>query len=144
MAEDIPVLRKEGTVFYADVNSKPVVLDGKGCLIGIFRDITERKEIEKQKSERDKLEAINNIIVTINHEMNQPLSVITSYSNYLIKDNKEVSQTYKDAKLINDEAWKLAELVKKMSKLREIKTTEYSQGVQMIDISDTDEREEND
>jgi len=80
-------------------------------LVGVHRNITEQKELEKEKSKKDKLEAINNMIVTINHEMNQPLSIITSYSNYIMKDAKEDSQIYKDVKLINDEAWKLAKLV---------------------------------
>ena len=145
IARDLPVLKKDGTIFYADIGSKSIIINGVNCSVGIFRDITERKILEEEKSKREKLEAISNIIVTLNHEMNQPLSVITSYAGYLMKNAKEDSKVYKDAKLISDEAWRLAEIVKKMSKLREIKTTEYSQGVQMIDIdiSDINEKDEN-
>jgi len=55
LAKDIPVERKDGSVFYADINSSPVTLDGKTHLMGIFRDITERKkaeEILKESEER--------------------------------------------------------------------------------------------
>ncbi len=48
LAKDIPVKTREGNVFYADVNSAPITLTGKRCLVGIFRDITERKKMEEE------------------------------------------------------------------------------------------------
>jgi PAS domain S-box-containing protein len=52
MAEDTPVLRKDGTVFYADITASPIKYGGTDCLVGFFRDITERKEVgEKLKRE---------------------------------------------------------------------------------------------
>jgi len=48
VAKDLPVKRKDGTVFYADVNTSLVTLDGKMYLVGIFRDITERKRAEEE------------------------------------------------------------------------------------------------
>ena len=47
LAKDIPVKRKDGSVFYADVNSIPIELDGRSYLIGIFRDVTEHKKMEE-------------------------------------------------------------------------------------------------
>jgi PAS domain S-box-containing protein len=46
LARDIPVKRKDGSVFYADINAFPITLAGKEYLAGIFRDITERKQTE--------------------------------------------------------------------------------------------------
>ncbi|MBN1863762.1 MAG: PAS domain S-box protein, partial [Victivallales bacterium] len=46
LAEDIPIKRKDGTVFLADVNSAVFEIDGCRYLAGIFRDITERKKAE--------------------------------------------------------------------------------------------------
>lgn len=43
VAENIPVKRKDGSVFYADISSSPITLDKKEYLIGAFRDITNRK-----------------------------------------------------------------------------------------------------
>ncbi len=48
VALDIPVLRKDGSVFYADINASLVELDGTSCLMGIFRDTTSRKEAEER------------------------------------------------------------------------------------------------
>ncbi|MFC1511990.1 PAS domain S-box protein [Candidatus Latescibacterota bacterium] len=46
LSPNIPVKRKDGTVFYTDVNATPVEIGGISCLFGLFRDITERKRIE--------------------------------------------------------------------------------------------------
>ncbi len=48
LAKDIPVKRKDGSVFYADVNAFPITFDGKKYLMGIFRDITKRKKAEEE------------------------------------------------------------------------------------------------
>ena len=52
LAKDIPMKRKDGSVFYADVNSTPITLGGKTYMLGIFRDITEHKMMDEaiQKS----------------------------------------------------------------------------------------------
>ena len=47
LAKDIPVKRKDGSVFYADVNSSQIALAGRTFLMGIFRDITERRRAEE-------------------------------------------------------------------------------------------------
>ena len=48
VATDMPIKRKDGSVFYADINTSPVNLGGKHYLVGIFRDITERKKTEEE------------------------------------------------------------------------------------------------
>lgn len=48
MAEDLPVKRKDGSVFYVDINAGEIEFDGKKYLMGIFRDITQRKEAESR------------------------------------------------------------------------------------------------
>jgi len=51
LAKDIPILRKDGSVFYTDVNSSVVMIGGKRRLLGIFRDVTDRRgaEIEREQ-----------------------------------------------------------------------------------------------
>jgi PAS domain S-box-containing protein len=46
LSVNLRVKRKDGSVFFADVSSAPVTLGSKSLVVGIFRDITERKEAE--------------------------------------------------------------------------------------------------
>jgi PAS domain S-box-containing protein len=47
LAHDLPVQGKDGSVFYADINSFPLNVGGRHTLVGVFRDVTERKRAEE-------------------------------------------------------------------------------------------------
>jgi PAS domain S-box-containing protein len=47
LSENRPVLRKDGTVFFADISNTSIEYHGRPCIIGLFRDITERKVAEE-------------------------------------------------------------------------------------------------
>jgi len=53
VAENIPVKRKDGSVFYADISSSPITLGKKEYLIGAFRDVTGRKLAEEAIMKRN-------------------------------------------------------------------------------------------
>jgi PAS domain S-box-containing protein len=58
LALNIPILRKDKTIFYADVNSSTVLVgdlpEEHEYLIGIFRDITERRTMELRIADSEK------------------------------------------------------------------------------------------
>lgn len=61
------VKRKDGAVFYTDISANPIMLENRCCLLGSFRDVTERKVAqEKLKRHNDNLAALRNIDVAIN------------------------------------------------------------------------------
>ncbi|MCK4752269.1 MAG: PAS domain S-box protein [Planctomycetes bacterium] len=58
LSEDVPCLKKDGTVIFVNVNTTRIVIDGKKCNVGFFTDITERKKTEEQLQKvSDELEA---------------------------------------------------------------------------------------
>lgn len=44
--EDRPVLRKDGSIFSADITGRRIFYEGRLCLLALFRDVTERKRAE--------------------------------------------------------------------------------------------------
>jgi diguanylate cyclase (GGDEF)-like protein/PAS domain S-box-containing protein len=75
IAKDIPVIRKDKTVFFADISGSPITLGGKEYSLGIFRDITERKRAEAELlEEQQRFKALadqsSDIIVVVNREGN--------------------------------------------------------------------------
>jgi diguanylate cyclase (GGDEF)-like protein/PAS domain S-box-containing protein len=86
VAKDLPVKRKNGSIFYADIAASPLQIGGKPFLLGIFRDITERQKTEEEKRQANekltvlvkKLEDRNyqNIIMGEMREMLQACSTM--------------------------------------------------------------------
>jgi len=45
--EDRPVLRKDGSIFYADITGRRILYEGRPCLLALFRDVTERRQAKE-------------------------------------------------------------------------------------------------
>ncbi|MHC4753847.1 MAG: PAS domain-containing sensor histidine kinase, partial [Planctomycetota bacterium] len=57
LATDIPCLRKDGSIFYSDINATVTNMEEKQCMMGFFRDVTNRKKSEEElQKSRDLLE----------------------------------------------------------------------------------------
>jgi len=48
LSEEISVRKKDGGVLFAEVNGFPVEINGKPCLVGFFRDTTERRRMTRE------------------------------------------------------------------------------------------------
>jgi len=64
LVPDIPCLRKDGSIVYADINSSNITIGGRPCAVGLFRDITERKRVEADL--RDSEQRYRLLIETVN------------------------------------------------------------------------------
>jgi PAS domain S-box-containing protein len=76
LAPEIPCLRKDGSVLYADIITAPVVIEGRQCNVGFFTDITGRKRAEaalRQSEERFRLAAESVSDVVYEWEMGSSL-----------------------------------------------------------------------
>ncbi len=64
--EERPVLRKDGSIFYADITGHRVFYDERPCLLALFRDVTERRLAEeKVKAEQ---QALLRMVLATDHE----------------------------------------------------------------------------
>jgi two-component system cell cycle sensor histidine kinase/response regulator CckA len=69
LSTEIPVLRNDGSIFYADISSSFITLEGRSYFSAFFRDITERKRAEEALREsetryRSVLQSATDAIVT--------------------------------------------------------------------------------
>jgi len=83
LARDVPFLRKDLTVISADVNTARVVIDSRQCNVGFLTDITERKEVQDQFIQAQKMEAIGRLAGGIAHDFRNQLTVIQGYAGML-------------------------------------------------------------
>ncbi|NSW55343.1 MAG: PAS domain S-box protein [Armatimonadetes bacterium] len=70
VVKDVPVLRRDRSVFYADISARRVELDGISALLGVFHDVTERRRI----ADAQRLAAIGQLAAGVAHEFNNLLA----------------------------------------------------------------------
>jgi len=83
LAADLPLLRKDGSIVHADINSTVITLAGSPSMLGIFHDITERKRMEATLREQQKLAATGTLARGMAHEINNPLMGIMNYAELI-------------------------------------------------------------
>ena len=112
IAKDIPVHRKDGSVFYADVSSSPITLNGKAYLMGMFRDITEHRQLEAQLRQSQKMESIGTLAGGVAHDFNNILSAIVGYGHLSLMKMAEDDPNRLNIQQILEASEKAAHLTK--------------------------------
>lgn len=82
----------------------------------------------------EKLETIKQMGVTINHEINNPLTGLLGNVELLLLDNSLNEITRKKLDKIRSLSLRIRDVVKKMTEIKEPALIQYSQHIQMIDI----------
>jgi two-component system cell cycle sensor histidine kinase/response regulator CckA len=80
--------RKDGTLFQTSLTVSPIV-DGQGRLthfVGIQRDITEHKQLERQLLQAQKMQSIGTLAGGVAHEFNNLLAGINGYASLGLRE----------------------------------------------------------
>ncbi len=75
--------KKDGTVISVEVRAHPITFSGRRARLVLVNDITERRQLEDQLRQAQKMEAIGRLAGGIAHDFNNLLSVVLTYSNLL-------------------------------------------------------------
>jgi PAS domain S-box-containing protein len=122
VTSDLPMKRKDGSVFYVDISTTSMTLAGRSLLVGIFHDVTERKqseekirklndELEKKVRKRtkqlldaqeelvrkEKLALLGQVVGSVGHELRNPLAVMNNAVYFLqtvLADGDESTREY--------------------------------------------------
>ena len=75
--------RKDGPLLSVEISAKMLP---DGCLLGIVRDITERKRLEEELARAQRLETAGRVAGQIAHDFNNLLSPLTAYPDLMRDD----------------------------------------------------------
>ena len=117
--------------------SAALVHDGDGRPVGfegMWHDMTEQRRLQERLMRAERLEAVNQMIVTCSHELNQPLTVLCNYAQLLIERCETAGGDMEVARAMSEEATRLAGVVAKLRQIREVRSKPYVEGIQMLDL----------
>ena len=95
---DVRLPRRDGSFAQVAVNTASILsADGEiEGVIYIYRDVTELRELEEQVIHAEKLATLGKLAAGIVHELNNPLTSISVYGDYLLKRAIEHGHDAKD------------------------------------------------
>lgn len=80
--------------------------------VGIVRDITKVKKLEKELKERENLALIGEVVSSIAHSLSNPLNIISGNADYLLLDKGENDKEFEELKTILDEATRITKSIR--------------------------------
>jgi PAS domain S-box-containing protein len=86
-------LRVDGSRFTMELRVMHLVLDGTPTVVALGRDITERKRLQPQLMQADRMHAVGMLAAGVAHEINNPLASVNANLAFLIEALRTVEAT---------------------------------------------------
>lgn len=112
---ELELVRYDGEPVYLEVSARGirngVGLKGVHC---IARNLTERRHLEQQLLQSEKLSAIGQLVAGVAHELNNPLTSVSGYTQLLLRDERLPPELRQDLEQIYVQAERAAKIVQNL------------------------------
>lgn len=103
--------KKSGSKFPIDISISECKIEGQKIYTAILVDITERKHLQQQLLQSEKMAAVGQLVAGVTHEVNNPLAVVMGYSEMLLMEEDLNDDMRKYLQVIYDEAQKSKDVI---------------------------------
>ena len=94
-------LRRDGTVIDVEMSGQPIVFRGRPARLVLASDVTERRQLEEQLRQAQKMEAVGRLAGGIAHDFNNLLMAIMGFSELLREQLPDGSEEREAAEQIH-------------------------------------------
>ena len=107
-------LRKDGSEFPVEVGLSAFQTNGDTAILSFIRDVSERKQLELQLFQSQKMEAIGRLAGGVAHDFNNHLGIIIGYSELLLERLGPNDPLRKNAGMIKEAGLRSASLTRQL------------------------------
>lgn len=111
---EVRIVTKSGQARTISTSAHTLNLGGEPCLIVLMRDITDRKALEEQLRQAQKMEAVGRLAGGVAHDFNNLLVGMLGYSDLLLKKLPEGSNSHRMTAEINAAAMRARDLTSRL------------------------------
>ncbi len=129
------VVALDGTIRWADSHAVIIPWDGKPATLNFIIDITDRKQAEDARHHYEKLQGVLEMAGAICHEMNQPMQIISGYSEMLLKNISENDPIHTKLDTINKQIIRMGTITRKLMNIKKYETQDYAGFCRIININ---------
>jgi len=106
--------RKDGSKVFLEISSKAIEIGGELYIQSFYRDITDKKRIQEQLMQSQKMESVGSLAGGIAHNFNNILTAILGYSELLLEFSALDETSKQRVKNIESSARKAGVMVSKL------------------------------
>ncbi|MEN6487594.1 MAG: PAS domain S-box protein, partial [Smithella sp.] len=127
-------MKKNGQIFHVEIYGSLSIYKGRPAASGTLLDITERKQAEEERHRYEKLQGVLEMAGTICHEMNQPMQIISGYSEMLLNISED-HPIHAKLNTINEQIQRMGDITKKLMNIKNFDTQDYAGFGRIININ---------
>ena len=130
---EMRILTKDGQLKYIFIWSSLVLYKGRKIFLSVYRDISERKEMEK----RERLAQLGELVADMAHEVNNPLMIISGNAQISLMEEIQNENVKENLKIIFDECRRAKDIIQRLLKFSrpsrgELREIDINKGIEAV------------
>ncbi|HET7771859.1 MAG TPA: PAS domain S-box protein [Chloroflexota bacterium] len=135
-AVEMPALKRDGSEVWVEMRLSPVDHEGRHLVLALIRDLTDRRQLERERAMKAHLEGVLLTARTFEHELNTKLTASIGYAQLLARDPRLPEPLRVRADRAAEGSREAADIIKRLLQLTEVNVIDWADsGHTTIDIS---------
>jgi PAS domain S-box-containing protein len=137
----LPCVRKDGTVFYADIAGASTIFKGRKCVVGFFSDVTKRKQAEAEliiakehAEESDRLKSA--FLANMSHEIRTPMNGILGFAELLKEPNLTGEEQQKFIRFIEESGARMLNIIHNIVDISKIESEQMEVSLKETNVNE--------
>jgi PAS domain S-box-containing protein len=131
---DLTLRTKDGNISHCLFSAEQIKFQGEDHVLVLLQDITDQKRIEEERLQRIKLQNTLEMAGTICHEFNQPMQIISGYTDLLLSGASADSNVREKLEKIKEQAERMGKITQQLMALKGCSIHSYAGIGNIIDI----------